>query len=113
MKGRDNGGSPKINRSSLQDIVDESIGAVLCISALFLPTQQGGGEGGGERPVACGEESPTLEFYLSVSDVASTLMLQAAAGTLTQECKCICRPPCYGTGLSARHKAGWLNLGDG
>lgn len=51
MKGRDNGGSPKINRSSLQDIVDESIGAVLRTSALFLPTQQGGGVGGWERNV--------------------------------------------------------------
>lgn len=60
MKGRDNGGLPKINRPSLQDIVDESIGAVLCTSALFLPTQQGGvgrwvGEkcgGHGRLPVA-------------------------------------------------------------
>lgn len=43
--------------SSLQDIVDESIGAVLSTSALFLPTQQGGrvGEkcgGHGRLPVA-------------------------------------------------------------
>lgn len=46
----------KINRSSLQDIVDESIGAVLCTSALFLPTQQGRGVGEcgghGRLPVA-------------------------------------------------------------
>lgn len=66
----------------------------------------GGREMWGARPVACGEESLTLEFYLSVTDAASTLMLLAAAGTLTQECKCICRPLCYGTGLSARHKGG-------
>lgn len=61
----------------------------------------------GARPVACGEESLTLEFYLSVTNAASTLMLLAATGMLTQERKCICRPLCYGTGLSARHK-GWV-----